>query len=243
MNILERFFGHTSQEDNKSKRWEIFLACIMLFFMYMMARYAPQMVDNKESGKGERVVVIDAGHGGVDPGKVAINRALEKDINLSIAQKLKVMLQEEKITVIMTRNEDNGLYDEGDRNKKIADMKKRCAIVNEANPDLLVSIHQNSYQSESVKGSQVFYYEKSEDGKRLGEILQNSLIKQVDQSNNRTAKSNNNYYMLLHVQCPAVIVECGFLSNWREAEKLKTDEYQEKIAQALKKGILEYLDK
>ena len=80
MNILERFFGHTTQEDNKSKRWEIFLACIMLFFMYMMARYAPQMVDNKESGKGERVVVIDAGHGGVDPGKVAINRALEKDI-------------------------------------------------------------------------------------------------------------------------------------------------------------------
>lgn len=242
MNIFEKFFEHTTQEDNKSKRWEIYLACIMLFFMYMMARYAPQMVDNKESQKKNKVVVIDAGHGGVDPGKVAINRALEKDINLSIARKLERMLQDEKITVIMTRNEDVGLYEDGDRNKKIADMKKRCSIVNEANPDLLVSIHQNSYQSESVKGSQVFYYEKSEEGKKLGGILQNSLIQELDKSNKRTAKSNNNYYMLLHVQCPAVIVECGFLSNWKEAEMLKTEEYQEKIAMAMKKGILEYLE-
>lgn len=242
MNIIGKLLNYAEDDENRKKRWEICLACIMLFFMYMMARYAPQMVDNKKTQREEMVVVIDAGHGGVDPGKVAINRALEKDINLAIAKKLEKMLQEDSIKVVMTRSEDEGLYEEGDSNKKVADMKKRCEIVNETKPDLMVSIHQNSYQSESVKGAQVFYYEKSEEGKKLADILQKNLIQDIDKTNNRVAKANDNYYMLLHVQCPAVIVECGFLSNWKEAESLKTDEYQEKIAAAVKKGILEYLE-
>ena len=152
----------------------------------------------------------------------------EKKINLEIARKVRKELEERGYQVVMTREDDNGLYTDSDSNKKTADMKKRCRMAEESNADILVSIHQNSYQSEGVKGAQVFYYKASEDGKNL------------DPENGREAKANDSYYILLNVKCPAVIAECGFLSNYEEAELLEQEKYQEKVAKAVAEGVEEY---
>lgn len=187
-------------------------------------------------------VVIDAGHGGSDPGKVGINNALEKDINLQIARKVKAYLEANDVKVIMTRETEDGLYDADASNKKVQDMKRRIAMIEEAAPNLTVSIHQNSYPEEYVHGAQVFYYDTSVEGKRLAELLQNQLVQKADPENKRQIKANDSYYLLKKTKTPIVIVECGFLSNHEEAAKLGTEEYQEKIAWAIHMGILQYLN-
>lgn len=197
---------------------------------------------NVKTAKANRVVVIDAGHGGFDPGKVGINGALEKDINLEIAKKVKAFLEADDIQVVMTRESEAGLYEESDSNKKVQDMKKRINIIEEASPAVTVSIHQNSYHEEYVHGAQVFYYTASEEGKKLAKILQERLIEGVDKENTRVEKANNSYYLLKKTSTPIVIVECGFLSNREEADALTNELYQEKIAWAIHLGIIQYLN-
>ena len=126
-------------------------------------------------------------------------------------------------------------------NKKIADMKKRVALINETKPDIAVSIHQNSYHEESIKGAQVFYYTHSKEGERAATVMQEAL-KALDTNNKRQAKENSTYYMLKRTEVPTIIVECGFLSNAQEAEKLKNEEYQDKVAEAICAGIIKWLD-
>ena len=187
-------------------------------------------------------VVIDAGHGGFDSGKVGVDGTLEKDINLSIAKKLEQLLRAADINVIMTRTTDNGLYAESSDNKKRQDMANRAALMNEANADCIVSIHQNSYPDESIDGAQVFYYTGSDAGKKLSSLIQQELVTDIDPSNHRIEKSNDSYYLLKNVSAPIVIVECGFLSNWAESKKLVDDAYQQKLAWAIHMGILQYLN-
>lgn len=196
--------------------------------------------DTVEIDITEKTVVIDSGHGGFDPGKESNDGILEKDINLKIAYELKGLLEQSGVTVIMTRTDDNGLYQESDSNKKIADMKKRCSIIDECKADIVVSIHQNSYQSPEVRGAQVFYYKHSAEGKKLAQFLQKSFKENLDPDNKRQEKSDSTYYMLLHTSAPTVIAECGFLSNPQEAAKLNTPEYQKQVAAALHSGIIEY---
>ena len=174
-------------------------------------------------------------------GKISADGILEKDVNLAIASKLKILLEQSGITVIMTRADDNGLYQESDSNKKAADMKKRCSIINGSKADIAVSIHQNSYVGEASKGAQVFYYKQSEEGKKLAGIIQKNMIKELDNTNKRVEKPDSAYYMLRNTQVPTVIVECGFLSNREEAYKLNNDEYQQKTAYSIYCGIIEYL--
>lgn len=193
------------------------------------------------SGEATPVVALDAGHGGADPGKIGINEVLEKDINLAITLKTKELLEKEGVRVVLTRTDDNGLYKETDGNKKRADLNRRCEIIEENQADFVVSIHQNSYGDGAVHGSQMFYYKSSEKGKKLAEILQKVFNESVS-SRELKAKENGEYYMLLHVPCPIVIAECGFLSNWEDAEKLRTEAYQDEVAEALTKGILQYIE-
>ena len=187
-------------------------------------------------------VVIDAGHGGEDPGKIGINDALEKEINLQIAYKVKTYLEMNDVKVVMTREGDEGLNDANASNKKVQDMKRRLEIIEKTAPVIVVSIHQNSYPEEYVKGAQVFYYTQSEEGKGLAEKIQNQLVEKVDRENKRQIKANDSYYLLKKTAVPIVIAECGFLSNWDEAEKLCKEEYQERIAWAIHMGILQYLN-
>ena len=155
---------------------------------------------------------------------------------------VKAYLEKSDVTVVMTRDSDHGLYDEDDSNKKMADMKGRCDLINKTAPALTVSIHQNSYHEESINGGQVFYYKNSENGKRLAEILQKRFDFVLGERNRRVAKANDNYYLLLHVRSPIVIVDCGFLSNQKEAALLNTEEYQDRLAWTIHMGILEYLN-
>jgi len=195
-----------------------------------------------DTDNGTITIVIDPGHGGVDPGKVGVNNTLEKNINLSIACKLKNLLELNDIKVIMTREEDLGLYSEDDSNKKRADLKKRIDIIHSSKADLAISIHQNSFTQEYVKGAQVFYYQQSPQGKQLAELIQNQLGLTIADGNHRKAKSNNTYYMLTHTECPLVIVECGYLSNVSEADLLLEEEYQEKMAWGIHLAILQFIN-
>lgn len=191
---------------------------------------------------GERCVVLDAGHGGDDPGKIGINGALEKDVNLAITLLVKQYLEESDIRVVLTRETSEGLYDAGASNKKVQDMKRRIGIIEENSPDVTVSIHQNSYPEEYVHGAQVFYYTGSEEGKALAEKIQRRLVEGVDPENKRQVKANDSYYLLKKTRVPIVIVECGFLSNAEESEKLCTEEYREKLAWQIHLGIVQYLN-
>lgn len=187
-------------------------------------------------------VVIDPGHGGFDSGKVGIDGTLEKDVNLILAKKLEKLLTAADIQVIMTRTEDCGLYEETSANKKRQDMASRAAIINNANADCIISIHQNSYSDASIDGAQVFFYTDSKNGASLAALIQKELIRIVDPSNHRKEKSNSSYYLLKNVSNPIVIVECGFLSNLKESKKLMDDTYQQKLAWAIHLGILQYLN-
>lgn len=195
---------------------------------------------NKENTK--EIIVIDAGHGGRDPGKVGVNNTLEKDINLKIALKLKSLLEQNDYNVVMIREDDTGLYSESDSNKKVTDMRKRVEIINSSNAVLAISVHQNSYTREDIRGAQVFYYTRSEESKEYALILQDQLKRTLNDGNKRQAKGNDAYYMLKKTQIPIVIVECGYLSNNKEAQLLNTDDYQEKMAWAIHLGVINYLN-
>jgi len=231
-------------EPVKKLVWEEVCGFVLLFMVFLAAKYGSiQVVTAEAARQADRpVVVIDAGHGGNDPGKVGIDGSLEKDINLQIAKKLKTYLEQSDVQVVMTREEDAGLYSESDSGKKMADMRKRCQIIEESGADLVVSIHQNSYHEENVTGGQVFYYKSSQKGKRLAEIIQKRFDYVLGEKNRRLAKANGNYYLLLHVKCPIVIVECGFLSNRGEAAMLQDMEYQDRLAWTIHMGVLEYLN-
>lgn len=187
-------------------------------------------------------VVLDAGHGGDDPGKVGINGAEEKDINLEITKLVKMFLEAGDVRVVLTREDDGGLYDANASNKKVQDMKRRVEIIEKAGAAAVVSIHQNSYPEEYVHGAQVFYYDGSSQGQRLAERIQERLIVQVDPENTRKIKANDSYYLLKKTGAPIVIAECGFLSNHTEAGKLCTPEYRERVAWAIYIGIMQYLN-
>ena len=140
------------------------MGLLLIVMVFLAAKYGTMQVVSAEVAErnGRPVVVIDSGHGGNDPGKVGVDGSLEKKINLEIAMRLKQYLELEDIEVIMTRESDTGLYQEEDTSKKMADMRNRCRLINDAKPDLVVSIHQNSYHEEYVSGGQVFYYKDSE---------------------------------------------------------------------------------
>lgn len=237
--------GFSGKQSMKQKVIEPVLGICLLAMVVMAVKYGSIRVTGSGDAyiKETPVVVVDAGHGGTDPGKVGVDGSLEKDINLAVAERLKTYLEQDDVKVIMTRETDTGLYSETDSRKKMADMKKRCEIIEESGADLVVSIHQNSYHEESVSGGQVFYYRDSSKGKALAEVLQDRFDYVLGDQNRRLPKANGNYYLLLHVKCPIVIVECGFLSNRKEAALLNSGEYQDKLAYTIHMGIMEYLNK
>ncbi len=184
---------------------------------------------------GKKIIVIDAGHGGFDPGMVK-GKTEEKDINLEIAKKLQAYLEQSGSVVMMTRVEDKALA-----STKSGDMRNRKYVTNGSKADILVSIHQNSYPSASVRGVQVFYYE-SEKSKQLAQFIQDEVKRVANPSNKRDPKEGSGYYVLRSTTMPAVIVECGFLSNANDKYLLQQDEYQEKIAWGIYLGIIKYFE-
>ena len=216
------------------RKIELCMTLLLLVGMIIASRKLSQLVTSDKVETKSDVVVIDAGHGGDDPGKVGVNGALEKDINLQIAKRVETYLEKNGIQVIMTREEDVA------EESKRGDMEKRVSLINEVKPIITVSIHQNSYSDAGVKGAQVFYYTNSEMSKQAASMMQEQL-RTVDSENTRQIKSNDTFYMLKKTGGPIIIVECGFLSNPNEAEKLVTEQYQQQMAEVIGKGILDWI--
>lgn len=223
----------------KQYRFHLFFIGLLLFSLCLI--FPTERSENASSPTvtSDFTVVIDAGHGGFDGGKVGIDGTLEKDINLNIAKKLKKLLKASKINVIMTRTSDRDLST-ADRNQKTDDMLNRTKIMNDSSPHCVISIHQNSYPEEAIHGAQVFYHTGSKEGELLATLIQNQLIITADPENHRVQTPNDTYYLLKNVSAPIVIVECGFLSNYAESKKLADDSYQQTLAQAIHLGILQY---
>ena len=218
----------------KKYRIELTMACLLLVCFYLLSRQAAVIsVNQTERGTQKAaspLILVDAG--GLE----------EKGINLSISLLLRDTLEKSGYSVIMTREEDKGLYDSSAANKKAQDMQRRIAMIREHMPVLSVSIHQNSYHDAGVHGPQVFYYESSVEGKKLAEAVQSSLNDLLEVDRPRKVKGNTSYYLLKRSSGTLVIVECGFLTNPEEAQKLQTKEYQEKVAAAVSEGIRTYLN-
>ena len=222
------------------KKVECIILIRLLAGLIAISKNLEEYVSGSKIKKAENTVIIDAGHGAGDPGKIGVNDAKEKDVNLKIAKKVKKMLEKKGIKVVMTREDDSSLAKESEGSQKIQDMKARVEMINKTAPRLAVSIHQNSYHEESIHGAQVFYYTHSVEGEKMAVIMQKALLA-VDKENHREAKADEGYYLLRRTEVPTIIVECGFLSNHEEAEKLVTDEYQTEVAEEIVQGILSCL--
>lgn len=219
---------------------ELIMTIILIAAAILLSQNTTYLVSNSKTEVKNPRIVIDAGHGGNDPGKIGVSGEKEKDINLAIAKKLEKLLKKADVEVIMTRNKDVGLYNPNSSNKKVDDMRKRCQLIDESEAHFTVSIHQNSYHQGAIRGSQVFYYEHSDEGERIAKLLQTKLVSKLDKKNKRKAKANDSYYLLRKTKNPTIIVECGFLSNPEEAKLLSDEDYQNQIARAICEGILEF---
>jgi len=217
------------------------MACLLLISFYFLSRQAAQVSAELGKQKNTETIMVDPGHGGKDPGMVGVGGLEEKGINLEISLILRDVLEERGWNVLLTRESDKGLYDETADNKKAQDLQRRIALIDEKKPVLTVSIHQNSYEDQTVKGPQVFYYESSSEGKKLAECIQETMNKELGIEKVRKAKGNTSYYLLKRSSSVLVIAECGFMTNPEEAELLQTAEYQKRIAEALADGIEKYL--
>ena len=191
-------------------------------------------------------VIIDAGHGGEDCGTIGVNGVFEKDINLSVAKELEHLLTQEGINVIMTRTEDKLLYTEAQNikgQKKQFDLKNRLEHA-KSNPDaIFVSIHMNNFHMESCRGIQVYYSGQSEESSRLAQSIQSSVTDNLQTYNTRKIKSSGGeIYLLDNAVGVAVLVECGFLSNREECEKLSEKDYQRQLSFRIFCGIMEYIN-
>lgn len=219
---------------------ELLMAFMLLFSFYFLSREAA--VASKELHNSQKLIIVDPGHGGKDPGMIGNGGLEEKGINLEVARRLKTHLEEMGYCVLLTREGDKGLYDDSSRAWKARDMQNRIALIQEKKPLLTVSIHQNSYQDPAVCGPQVFYYTDSAEGEKLAVILQEKLNTGLEIRRPRSPKGNKSYYLLRRSPGILNIVECGFLTNPSEEAQLQTEAYQERIAAAIAEGIREYLE-
>ena len=193
----------------------------------------------------DKTIVLDAGHGGIDPGAMNKDKTvLEKNINLQITMKIKELIEASGGNVVLTRDSDISLYEEGanktTRQKYNENLKNRKKIVENSQADMFVSIHLNSFEDSKYYGAQTFYPAGKEDSKFLAEMIQAELKRVVDNTNNREIKSREDLYLLKDNKMPSTLIECGFLSNQKEAKLLAEEEYQDKIAWAIYVGIQKY---
>ena len=189
-----------------------------------------------------KVIVIDPGHGGYDPGRMGTSGKDEKDINLAISLYLREYLEQSGSIVIMIREKDMDLYvDDGSgRRKKTIDMAKRKDIITKNGSHVLVSIHVNSFSQSRYYGAQTFYSKDNEESKQLAIIIQEELIRVLGNNNKRQPQGKDDIFIIKGLDIPAVLVECGFLSNPQEEQKLNDPQYQQKIAWSIYVGLQRY---
>lgn len=220
--------------------------CFVIFIYTLFFHNAINTVMSTEQSANQPIVIIDAGHGGFDGGAVAEDGTVEKDINLSIALYLQEYLSIFDIKTIMIRNTDCSIENEGYntiRQKKSSDLHNRMKIMEETENAIFVSIHQNKFPVEKYSGTQVFYSPKTKDESVvLAQSIQDCIVNTLQKDNKRQIKEcGTSVFLMYNAVKPAVLVECGFLSNYEETQKLKSSEYQKKIAFCIAMGIQNYL--
>ena len=239
--------------DKKNKDTLFYLTIFIIYFV--IALITGNIFNNKSKRVGAipnfntPAIIIDAGHGGEDGGAIAIDgKTLEKDINLSIAKKLNNILKSNNINTFMIRDTDKSIYKKDSnkktlRRKKVEDLRNRVNIANSNDKNILISIHQNKFPDESLKGIQIFYSENNEQSIKLANFIKEDLEKNLNQTKFReNKKSGKEVYLLNKVRIPAVIIECGFISNKEELNNLITEDYQNKLAQYIFSGLKNFLD-
>lgn len=192
-----------------------------------------------------KVIVIDAGHGKPDSGAENENGVSEEAINLKIALKLQQYLESSGATVLLTRSDENGIYELDSKTiaqKKVSDIKNRVKIANESSADIYVSIHLNKIPQGQYWGWQTFYNGQNKKSKELADYIQKNLNATISNDNKRETKKLDTIYIMKNVEIPIALVECGFLSNEQEAQKLEQDEYQSKLAWGIYDGIMDYFN-
>lgn len=221
----------------------IMLSVFVSVFVFLFSTEMQITVPTVSLPVSGKTIVVDAGHGKPDEGAESSTGTTEAETNLKIALKLQNLLEQSGSTVILTRSDENAIYDYDSktlRQKKISDIHNRVKIGNESSADIFVSIHLNKIPQQQYDGWQTFYNAQSSDGKKLAESIQNSLNDAIQKENNRVAKTIDNIYIIKHVEIPTTIVECGFLSNPEEEKLLLQDEYQDKLAWGIYNGIIDY---
>lgn len=207
-------------------------------YSQMSVRASTSHVTNKKT------IVLDAGHGGTDSGAVGINGELEKNINLAIVRNLSDMLTLSGFNVVLTRDSDISIHDEGvkgTREQKVSDMKNRLDIINKYGDCLFLSIHQNKFTEPEYFGAQIFYTANNPDNRMIAQIMQDNF-KTIQPGNDRQIKQEGDeLYLFKNTKIPAVLIECGFLSNPDDAANLSDTDYQRKVAYTIYNGILTYL--
>ena len=228
---------------NKKRITIMVLSVFVSVFVFILATEIKNIVPTVSLPVSGKTIVIDAGHGKPDEGAQSSTGTTEAETNLKIALKLQNLLEQSGTTVILTRSDENAIYDidaKTLKQKKISDIHNRVKIGNESSADLFVSIHLNKIPQQQYDGWQTFYKEGSEEGKKLAISIQNSLNDAIQKENNRVAKTIDNVFIIKHVEIPITIVECGFLSNPEEEKQLLEDEYQNRLAWGIYNGIIDY---
>ena len=193
----------------------------------------------------EKIIILDAGHGGEDSGAVGKNGRLEKDLNMEIALEMGTIFEEKGYVVVYTRTDDRLLYTEAENIKgirKISDLKNRCKIAERYPESVFISIHMNSFGDERYSGTQVYYQPGSDESRILADTIQQKVISEVQTNNTRKVKEGKGMYLLENIESTAVLVECGFLSNYDECEKLSEKEYQKRLSFSLVCAIIDYIE-
>ncbi len=227
------------------------LSVVMIFiFAYIITGYNVNNTKNQSKTIetvalpiNNKVIVLDAGHGVPDEGAQSSNGTTEAESNLKIALKVQNLLEQSGATVILTRSDENAIYDLDSKTlkqKKISDIHNRVKIGNESSADIFVSIHLNKIPQQQYWGWQTFYKQESPEGQKLATSIQNSLNKSIQKENKRVPMKIENVYIIKHVEIPTTIVECGFLSNPEEEQLLLNNEYQDKLAWGIYTGIMDY---
>ena len=226
------------------KQWlfRILILIILAIILLTAFSYRNKYLKTGSLPTTTKVIVIDPGHGGYDPGKLGDSGKDEKDINLAISLYLREYLEQSGSIVIMTREKDSDLYvDDGSgRRRKTIDLTNRKKIVKKNKPHALISIHVNSFPQPRYYGAQTFYSKDNEKSKQLALIIQEELARVLDKDNKRQVQENDDVYMIKGLDIPAVLVECGFISNPQEEQKLNDPQYQQKIAWSIYVGLQRY---
>lgn len=223
---------------------------IVTVFTYIFTGYITNNKDNSISTSSlpvtNKVIVIDAGHGIPDEGAESSNGTTEAETNLKIALKLQTLLEQSGATVILTRSDENAIYDLDSktlREKKVSDIHNRVKIGNESSADIFVSIHLNKIPQSQYYGWQTFYRDGDEKSSKLAKSIQTNLNESIQKENKRVSMKIDNIYIVKHVEIPISIVECGFLSNPEEEKLLLQNDYQDKLAWGIYNGIMDYFHK